>query len=193
MTTQSTRTVHVGIGSNLGDRIGYLSSAINALASVGAVGKLSRVYETAPFEVGDVQPKYLNMVVEIETGLAPADLMHELLRIEHELGRIRTRKNAARTLDLDILLIGASVIETPDLVVPHPRMHERAFVISPLNEIAPDVIHPLIRRSVRQLAAELGELDVVPVGSIDELTVVSPFAAECLHDEENGDCDKDRP
>lgn len=149
-------TAYIGLGSNLGDRVAYLRSGVNAIQHLGDSMSVSSVYESEPFGVGDEQqPMYLNMVVSIETKLAPEQLLWELLDIEQVNGRVRVRRNEARTLDLDVLMFGDEILDTPDLTVPHPRMHERAFVMLPLAEIAPHLVHPVLQRTMSEIAAGL--------------------------------------
>lgn len=127
---------YIGIGSNLGDRCRHIDNAIEKLRNTASVKvkRVSSIYETEP--VSDiVQGKYLNGVIEIETSAEPKVLLKELLRIEQELGRLRTVKNAARTIDLDILYYGDEKLEDEDLVVPHPRIQEREFVLKGLREL----------------------------------------------------------
>ena len=161
--------VYIGLGSNLGDRVANLRAAINAIQHLGDSIEISTVYETEPFGVDENQPKYLNMAVVIRTNLIPTDLLSEFLDIERVHGRTRHRSNESRTLDIDILMYGDRVLDTPELVLPHPRMHERAFVMLPLFEIAPQAVHPTLKITVSEIAAELGDQGVVRVGEIDEL------------------------
>lgn len=127
---------YIGIGSNLGDRQKYIESAVDGLKSVKGieVKRISNIYETEPAG-GPKQDKYLNGVIEIETTLEAKGLLRELQVIEKRLGRVRTVKNAPRTIDLDILLYGDRKINEPDLKIPHPRMRERDFVMRPLKEL----------------------------------------------------------
>lgn len=158
----------IGLGSNLGDRIAYLQSAINAIQHLGDSMSLSSVYESEPFGVGDEQqPMYLNMAVSIETKLYPEQLLSELMEIERANGRVRIQRNASRTLDIDVLMFGEELIETTALSVPHPRMHERAFVILPLAEIAPHSIHPVLQRTMSEIAAGLPCQGVRRIGNLD--------------------------
>ena len=129
-------TCYIGIGSNIGDRQKFIDSSIAQLKNVRGVSvtRLSSIYETLP--VSDVpQGKYLNGVIEIETGLKPMSLLKELNSIEEKLGRKRTVKNAARTIDLDILYYGDEKIKDKDLIIPHPRIQEREFVLRGLKEL----------------------------------------------------------
>ncbi|MDP7486117.1 MAG: 2-amino-4-hydroxy-6-hydroxymethyldihydropteridine diphosphokinase, partial [Dehalococcoidia bacterium] len=107
-----------------------------------------------PWGVEGYQPRYLNQAAAVSTTLDPLEVVTELLAIEYSLGRAREDKNASRTLDLDLLLHGTSVLTASGVTVPHPRLHERAFVLIPLGEIAPDLFHPVLKRSISELAAE---------------------------------------
>lgn len=144
------KIVYLSLGSNLDDRAANLRTAINKLAELGTVNAVSGFYETEPVGL-TAQPWFLNCVVELDTEKMPRQLINGILNIEQEMGRQRKQKNGSRIIDIDILLFGTSVIETAGLTVPHPRMHERRFVLEPLTEIAPDVRHPVFKRSVRQL------------------------------------------
>lgn len=146
----------MALGSNLGHRAEHLSAALRELdASRGVrVAAVSPVYETDP--VGPPpQGPYLNAVVRLETRVAPRALLERLLEIEASRGRTRGERDAARTLDLDLLLYGARRIDEPGLSVPHPRLHERAFVLEPLGDLAPDLVHPTLRETIRALAARV--------------------------------------
>lgn len=142
----------VGLGSNLGDRLRHLQSAVAGLIARGmAVVGCSSVYETSPVGVTEQQPLYLNAVVACESARAPEDVLMELLGIEREHGRVRTAPGAARTLDMDILLADDLVCRTARLEVPHPRLHERLFVLTPLRELAAQVVHPVLERTIDAL------------------------------------------
>jgi 2-amino-4-hydroxy-6-hydroxymethyldihydropteridine diphosphokinase len=140
----------LGLGSNLGDRLATLRAAVRGLAAVPGLSMWasSRVYRTDP--VGPPQPEYLNAVLAVETTLDPRQLLEALLALERSMGRIRRERWGPRTLDVDLLTYGRSVIDEPGLVVPHPRMHERAFVLVPLLELDRDPLLPG-GRSVRDL------------------------------------------
>jgi 2-amino-4-hydroxy-6-hydroxymethyldihydropteridine diphosphokinase len=134
----SVRRAYLGLGSNLGDRVALLQGAVNGLAATDGVTvvALSPVYETEPVG-GPEQPEYLNAVVGIDTDLSPRQLLEVAQRLEHEAGRVRREHWGPRTLDVDVLLVGDEHVDEPDLVVPHPRLYERAFVMVPLAELEP--------------------------------------------------------
>ena len=138
--------VFIGLGSNLGNREDYINQAIDYLRKNPniIIGKISSIIETNPQGAVN-QGKYLNAVIKLETNLSAFNLLKELQSIENSLGRVRSFKNAARTIDLDILLYGNEVTNQPQLKVPHPRMFERKFVIEPLLEIAPELKNKLIK------------------------------------------------
>lgn len=147
-------TAYVALGSNLGDRHRLLEAALRELEALAGVRVLarSRIYETAP-EGPPPQRPYLNAVVSLETDLGPRALLEQLLAIEQRAGRIRDgRRNAPRTLDLDLLLYGNLCFREEGLEVPHPRMHLRAFVLEPLRELAADLVHPGLGVPIRTLA-----------------------------------------
>ncbi len=147
------KTVYLSLGSNLGDRAEHLRAALAALPSDRLiVVRVSSVYETAPVDKLD-QPDFLNVAAEIQTTLFPMQLLSRTQRIERALGRRRFVEKGPRTVDIDILLYGDSVIRSPQLVVPHPRMHLRRFVLEPMAELAPDLRHPVLRRTMSELRA----------------------------------------
>jgi 2-amino-4-hydroxy-6-hydroxymethyldihydropteridine diphosphokinase len=140
--SRSSEAAFIALGANLGDARATLDAAFVALATLPATAlrAASSIYRTAPIDSGG--PDYLNAVVKLDTRLAPRSLLDELHRIERALGRRRPYRNAPRTLDLDLLLYGDRCIATTMLTVPHPRLHERAFVLHPLAEIAPQLVIP---------------------------------------------------
>lgn len=150
----------VGLGANLGDPIAQITKAVASLAGLDKthVVRASSLYRTAPIGHAD-QPEFVNAVVLLDTALAPRELLDALLGIERAAGRERSFPNAPRLLDLDLLLYGEQIIDTPGLVVPHPRMHERAFVLAPLAEIAPEAEVPGCGRAADLLRA-VGDQDV---------------------------------
>jgi 2-amino-4-hydroxy-6-hydroxymethyldihydropteridine diphosphokinase len=154
---------YVGLGSNLGDRAAYLLLGLSAHSRLPETRllRLSPVYETDP--VGPPQPPYLNMVTELETALSPKGLLAEMLGIEKALGRERRERWGPRTLDLDLLLYGDLVLEEAGLSVPHPRLHERAFVLVPLLDLLPEGRHPLLGQSFAELLASLDASSVRPL------------------------------
>lgn len=147
--------VYLSLGSNLGDRAGNIARAVQALPAHGVrVVRESSLYETEPLEI-DSEGWFLNSVVEAETDHPPLQLMHALLEIERSLGRNRPLVAAgakqSRTIDIDILLAAATILRTPELEIPHPRMAERRFVLVPLVEIAPGTRHPALRKTIAEL------------------------------------------
>ncbi len=146
--------VYLGIGSNLGNRESNLAKALEALSRRMTIERISSIYETEP--VGYVeQPWFLNMVCSGTTGLDPFEVLSLAKEIEAQLGRIPDFPNAPRTIDIDIIFYDDRIIETTDLVIPHPRMVERAFVLIPLAEIAPEFIHPANGTSVKELLSKI--------------------------------------
>ncbi len=161
------RTAYLGLGANLGDRAGTLRDAVKELASVGEVVAVSSLYETDPVGYLD-QPAFLNACVVLQTGLSPEALLDFLKGMEARAGRVESFRNAPRPLDIDILLYVDDseehvVMDSERLTIPHPRMHERGFVLVPLAEIAPDVVHPGLGRTLGELQAAVGDEGVRPL------------------------------
>jgi 2-amino-4-hydroxy-6-hydroxymethyldihydropteridine diphosphokinase len=144
------KRVYLSLGSNVGDRTANLNAAIDRLSGLGKVTAVSSFYETEPVEL-TAQPWFLNCAVELDTEKMPRQLLTAILDIEKEMGRQRIQKKGPRTLDIDILLFGNSMVKMKGLTIPHPAMHERRFVLEPLTEIAPEVRHPVFKRTVREL------------------------------------------
>lgn len=144
--------VYLALGANLGDRLANLKQAIASLTPQMEVKAKSQVYETPPWGFED-QPKFLNQVIKANTYLDPEPLLKHLKRLEVALGRQESFPNGPRLIDMDILFYDDLVVNKPSLVIPHPRMHERGFVLLPLMDIAPNLIHPVSKKSVREMAA----------------------------------------
>jgi 2-amino-4-hydroxy-6-hydroxymethyldihydropteridine diphosphokinase len=154
VTSASDGLVYLSLGSNVGDREANLTACIDRLRRLGDVRRISSFFETEPMEVRE-QPWFLNCAVGLQTAQTPEQLLVAIRAIEAELGRERTVAKGPRTIDIDILLIGNLVIQTAELQVPHPAMHERRFVLEPLAEIAPKARHPLLGLTIRELFASL--------------------------------------
>ena len=154
--------VYLALGTNLGNRLLNLNTAINNLTPQMNVKKKSPVYETPPWGFAD-QPAFLNQVVKVETYEGPERLLGHLKRLETALGRVPNFQNGPRLIDIDILFYDDLVLDTASLVIPHPRLHERAFVLVPLADIAPDLIHPVLQKSVREMLAGINSDEVIGV------------------------------
>ena len=148
------KTVYLSLGSNLGDRRSNLRNAIGKLLNLGDLIAVSSFYETEPVDFVD-QPWFLNCAVALQTTLSAEDLLKEIAAVEREMGRQRDIPKGPRTVDIDILLFGKAVMKTARLTIPHPAMHERRFVLEPLAEIAPEVQHPVLKKTLRELLTGL--------------------------------------
>ncbi len=144
--------IYLALGTNLGDRLANLRAALAALPPSVVVRQSSPIYETPPWELAD-QPAFLNMVLRGETDLEPAALLKHLKRLETELGRVAAARWGPRLIDMDILFYNDLILNTPELTIPHPRLHERAFVLVPLADLARDLVHPVLGKSIRELLA----------------------------------------
>ncbi len=180
-----TVTAWIGMGANVGDRLGNIRTALAELASLDAttVVRVSSVYDTTPWGVAD-QRRFLNAVVELSTALSPEDLLSSLGGVEERCGRVRHERWGPRTLDLDILLYDDRIVNTKDLVIPHPRLAQRAFVLVPLAELEPELAVPGLDATVIQLLEALGDeaLEARLVGPPPE----SGDAGEAGNEKEDG-------
>ncbi len=150
---------YLALGSNLGNRLAHLKNAIANLTPQMEVKKKSPVYETPPWGYAD-QPPFLNQVVMVMTYLDPEQLLSHLKRLETVLGREPTFENGPRVIDVDILFYDDIILNSPPLVIPHPRLHTRAFVLVPLNDLAPDLVHPLMGKTVNELLLNVDRLNI---------------------------------
>lgn len=146
--------VYLSLGSNVGDREYHLRAAIARLGDEGRVVSVSSLYETEPVEFTD-QAWFLNCVVALETTKTPELLMEAMLGIEQEMSRQRVRKKGPRTIDIDIVLFGDTILDSPALTIPHPAMAQRRFVLEPMAEIAPEARHPVLKKTIQELLEEL--------------------------------------
>ena len=158
-------TVYLGLGTNVGECRANLRRALDHLNQLVTITKVSSIYETDPVGYAD-QPRFWNIVVQAASSLDPHALLEQLIGIEKQMGRERTFRNAPRIIDIDILLYGGAVLNEPGLELPHPRMTERAFVLAPLVEIAPNLTHPLTGKLYRDML-RVGEFERVDrIGAI---------------------------
>jgi 2-amino-4-hydroxy-6-hydroxymethyldihydropteridine diphosphokinase len=156
------KNAYIGIGSNMGDPPNNCLEAIKKIGELAGceIVSLSSLFLTEPVGVSD-QEWYVNGVVSIKTGMSACELLNELLRIETEMGRVRVAKWGPRLIDLDLLLYGQDVIDDATIIVPHPLMHMRKFIMAPIAEIAPELMHPVIGKTMLELFRELSEDDQV--------------------------------
>jgi 2-amino-4-hydroxy-6-hydroxymethyldihydropteridine diphosphokinase len=154
--------VYIALGTNIGDREVNLQTAKAALLPEVIIQRESSVYVTQPWGYAD-QPDFLNQVIEVSTQIEPLPLLRLLKRIEKQMGRVKFIQNGPRLIDLDLLFYGNRIVESPGLQIPHPRMQGRAFVLVPLNEIAPDFIHPILNISVREMLQDIDTSGVLPL------------------------------
>lgn len=154
--------VYIALGTNIGNREKNLQTALLELGKNCKIIKKSSIYETEPVGFKD-QDDFLNMVIEAETELQPTELIINLQEIEHRMGRVKEILDGPRIIDLDILFYDSQLIDTPNLKIPHPRLHKRNFVLKPLMEIAADFIHPKLKKSVQQLFKELKNPEKVTI------------------------------
>ncbi|MDQ3141892.1 MAG: 2-amino-4-hydroxy-6-hydroxymethyldihydropteridine diphosphokinase [Bacteroidota bacterium] len=161
VTVSKEENVYLLLGSNLGDKQTYLKRAKELIqAQIGVIIEESHLYETSPW-LGLDQDPYLNQAIRLTTSLSPEKTLSILLDIEKSLGRKREKKNESRNIDIDLILWGQRIIDSPDLKIPHPRMNQRSFVLIPLMEIAAEEIHPIEHKSIEELyelCADLGEV-----------------------------------
>ena len=153
--------VFLQLGSNLGDREHLLKDAITVIKNrVGDIVEFSKVYESAPWRV-EGQENYLNQILKVKTTLLADEVLSVVLDIEKQLGRVRFEKWGERLMDIDIIFYNDSIIETPDLCVPHKHLHERMFVLTPLHNIAPEMIHPKYNKTVEELLNICNDTELV--------------------------------
>lgn len=148
--TMETHIIYLALGTNLGDRMENLRQAVTALSPQMEVKAKSHVYETPPWGYED-QPKFYNQVIKADTYLQPEPLLKHLKRLEVALGRQPNFRNGPRLIDIDLLFYDHVVQNTPTLTLPHPRLHERGFVLLPLMDIAPEFVHPVLKKNVREM------------------------------------------
>ncbi len=158
--------IYLALGSNLGDRMSNLASAVEHLSRKMKIKKRSSAFETEPLYIEE-QPLFLNAVLSASTSLTPFELLHFVKTVERKLGRQTSFRNAPRLIDIDILFYGDQVVNSPELTIPHPRITERAFVLVPLTEIAPKLIHPVLQKRVSDLLNKVeGKDEVKRIGKL---------------------------
>ena len=164
---EETQTVFLALGANLGDRRANLAQAVRSIRAAATLVQAASLYETKPVGYLD-QPDFLNSACQVSTSLPPLGLLHFLKQIEQQIGRQSSFRNAPRPIDIDILLYGSLVLESDQLVIPHPRMSDRAFVLAPLAEIAPQLVHPVLHLTIAEL---LQRADTSGILRLDEKLV----------------------
>ena len=152
--------VYLSLGSNLGDRRANLKKALSLLGDSVDIASVSSVYDTKPVGVGE-QPRFLNLMCRVNTNIGPLQLLSLIKGIESSMGRDLKLKNAPRIIDIDIIFYGDTIMESPELIIPHPRMLERAFVLIPFAEIAPEIVHPVSGERIDELASRVEDRDGV--------------------------------
>ena len=159
--------VLLSLGANLGSRQKNILQALHHIRERASIIRISSFYETEPVGYLD-QPLFLNIACKVETDLPPRDLLRFLKSIEKRLGRRQSFRNAPRMLDIDIIFYENLSLDEPDLIIPHPRMQERAFVLVPLAEIAPDLVHPRLKMTVKKLLGRVSREGVQRLGSVED-------------------------
>ncbi|MCA9899546.1 MAG: 2-amino-4-hydroxy-6-hydroxymethyldihydropteridine diphosphokinase [Anaerolineales bacterium] len=155
------QTIYLGLGTNLGDRAANLQAAIQGLAEKLVIAAVSPIYQTPPWGVTD-QPDFLNLCLAAKTNLPPVELLTFVKNLEVELGRQPAKRWGPRLIDIDILFYANQLIETENMTIPHPRLAERAFVLRPLADIAPDFVHPALGETMADLAEKVGDVGIRP-------------------------------
>ena len=184
---KSFHRVFIGLGTNLGNRKQHLAEAVQQVSMhIGTIIKPSGLYETPAWGLIE-QPDFLNQVLEVQTHLSPQEVLSKLLAIEQEMGRIRTQKWGPRLIDLDILFYDDLVLDKPNLKIPHPYIQERAFVLEPLFEIAPDFIHPVFKKTSAELLRKLQLVEQIKVRKVTKEDELSIYQFICLLEKESLD------
>ncbi|WP_420644594.1 2-amino-4-hydroxy-6-hydroxymethyldihydropteridine diphosphokinase [Candidatus Leptofilum sp.] len=155
------QTIYLGLGTNLGDRTANLQAAIGGLSEELAITAVSPIYQTPPWGVTD-QPDFLNLCLAAQTNLSPNDLLTFIKNLEIELGREPAKRWGPRLIDIDLLFYANEIIETERLSIPHPHLPERAFVLRPLADIAPEFVHPVLGETIATLAAKVSDEGIRP-------------------------------
>ncbi|MBI2634694.1 2-amino-4-hydroxy-6-hydroxymethyldihydropteridine diphosphokinase [Candidatus Peregrinibacteria bacterium] len=147
---KANNTVFLGLGTNIGNLRQNLNTALDEISQIARISQKSSIYETEPVGYQE-QNNFLNMVIEIETALSPVDLIIRLQEIEHKMGKNREIENGPRIIDLDILMYNNEIIDLPGLKIPHPRLHQRNFVLEPFAEISGNILHPILKKNINTL------------------------------------------